>query len=136
MTKTVGQRIEELAAAKGLPSGKALAKLFGTTYETMRKWRAGETAPNRARQLTISKVLEAPPEAFMHGVEAQAGADDLRLQRLVKNYRALDRRSQAIMESIGEVLNSPGAPALLALFGQLSTAPTTAHDPGPRTPVE
>ena len=69
MHTTVGQRIEALAAEKGLPSGKALAALFGVSYETLRKWRSGDAAPNRSRQLVVAKVLGCKPEAFMFGDE-------------------------------------------------------------------
>lgn len=71
MEETVGARIERLAAAKGLPANAALAELFGVTYETLRKWRAGQTAPSRKRAAKISEKLGVEPEVFMHGV-AQA----------------------------------------------------------------
>lgn len=72
---TVVQRIEALAAEQGLPSGKALAKRFGVSYETLRKWRSGDAAPNRSRQLIIAKELRVKPEVFMFAVEAGKSPD-------------------------------------------------------------
>lgn len=113
---TVGVRIEELAKKQGLPPAAALAALFGVSYETLRKWRGGETAPNRNRAAKISEVLGVPPEVFLHGVSAEATgtAPELSLttdeHRLLRAYRnvlkgdrtrvldGLERRAEEIQE--------------------------------------
>lgn len=71
--ETPGQRIEALALERGLPSGGKLAELLGVSFETLRQWRVGQSAPNRSRQAHIAKVLGVPPEAFMHGVVGASG---------------------------------------------------------------
>lgn len=68
MGDTVGQRIRRIAHAKGLGDGIELAKKLGVSYETLRKWTGGASAPNRARQKVVSDVLGVPAESFMYGV--------------------------------------------------------------------
>lgn len=70
MSETVGQRIEAIALQKGLPQHARLAALIGVTYETLRKWREGASAPNRARQAVLVELLGVPAEVFMHGIQA------------------------------------------------------------------
>lgn len=93
--ETVGQRIEKLAAQQGLAPGAALAKEFGVSYETLRKWRAGEIAPNRSRQERISAVLKVPPEQFMHGVMTARPLSDeeWKLVGLMRTLRPEDRKT-------------------------------------------
>jgi len=71
--ETIGTRIEAIAAAKGIPGGAQLAKRFGVSYETLRKWREGETAPNRAKQAVVSRELGVPVGAFMFGAPHEHG---------------------------------------------------------------
>lgn len=94
--ETVGARIERIAQEKQLPSGAKLAKLFGVTYETLRKWREGGTGPNRNRQVRVSEVLGVAPAVFMHGAAgAQAGeplkADEARLLRAYRQVLKADK---------------------------------------------
>lgn len=63
--ETVGQRIEAIAAENGLPSNSALAKRLGITYETLRNWRSGTSAPNRNRLKKVSEVLGVDPSLLM-----------------------------------------------------------------------
>lgn len=62
---TVGKRIRALAVAKGLGYGKEFASTLGVTYETLRKWDAGHSAPNRSRQAKLSAMLGVPAAEFM-----------------------------------------------------------------------
>lgn len=96
MDETVGDRIERLAAAKNLPSGQALAELFGVSYETLRKWKRNLVAPNRSRQQVISKALGVAPEVFMHGVAGPSAGEPLRADeaRLLRAYRHLLKADQ------------------------------------------
>lgn len=68
---TAGHRIESIAKAKGLPVGQELAAMLGVSYETLRKWRAGATAPNRNRAADIAKLLEVPEAEFMHSTSGE-----------------------------------------------------------------
>jgi transcriptional regulator with XRE-family HTH domain len=80
MEETVGSRIKALAIAKALRDGKEtptfeqIAEAVGVSYESLRKWSAGKTAPNRKRAQQIATYLGCPPEEFMHGVNF--GEDD------------------------------------------------------------
>jgi hypothetical protein len=73
-----------MAHEQGLPGGKALAELFGVTYETLRAWTAdgAKIAPNRRRAALIAEVLKTTVEVVMHGspppprqLDAEALAD-------------------------------------------------------------
>lgn len=100
--ESVGNRIERLAKANGLPAGSALANRLGVSYETLRRWKAGETAPNRNRAVRIAEFLGCAPEAFMHGV-TDAVPDKLPADeaRLVEAFRMLLRDDKA--ELLAEV---------------------------------
>lgn len=100
--ETVGDRIERLAKAKGLPVGGALAADLGVSYETLRRWKAGETAPNRNRAARIAEYLGCAPETFMHGVSDTA-PNKLPPEeaRLVEAFRTLLRDDKA--ELLAEV---------------------------------
>lgn len=103
MGKTVGERIEAMAASKGLPQGAALAALFGVQYETLRKWRTGEAAPNRSRQQAIAAVLGVAPAAFMHGVAEDAAkaatAEPWPFERITpQQWAKLTARQQGAIE--------------------------------------
>jgi hypothetical protein len=67
--ETIGDRIVRLAAARPeLPKEKKLlAACFGVEYETLRKWSANTSAPNRNRAQVISRVLGVPVDVIMHG---------------------------------------------------------------------
>lgn len=91
MSTTVGDRIEELAKARGLSYGKSLADAFGVSYETLRKWRSGKTAPNRSRAELVAAHLGVKPEAFMHGAVAAAQASQPKISPIaLKVARRLD----------------------------------------------
>lgn len=62
MTETAGERIQRLAKELDKPSGKHLAAELGVSYEALRQWTKGDTAPNRARAEAIAKYLGVTPE--------------------------------------------------------------------------
>lgn len=80
--ETVGSRIRSIALTKALregrpqPSQKALAGQLGVSYETLRKWIRGDTAPNRARAAAVAELLGCQIEEFMHGVNFGDGPDE------------------------------------------------------------
>ena len=68
---TVGVRIIRIAAAHPIlntQSRKDLAKTFGVSYETLRKWVSGQAAPSRKRAESIASRMGVRAETFMHGV--------------------------------------------------------------------
>lgn len=91
MHETVGARIESLAATKKLPKNAELARLIGVSYETLRRWRAGEAAPNRKRQDRIAELLGVAHEVFMHGSAGANAGEPLRSDeaRLLRAYRTV-----------------------------------------------
>lgn len=95
--ETAGARIERIAQDKQLPSGAKLAALFGVSYETLRKWRDGDTSPNRNRQLRISEVLGVAPEVFMHGAAGGQAGEPLKPDeaRLLRAYRQVLKADKA-----------------------------------------
>lgn len=121
--ETVGQRIEKLAARQGLAPGAALAKEFGVSYETLRKWRAGEIAPNRARQERISAVLKVPPEQFMHGVMTARPLSDEEW-RLVGLMRTLAPEDQKTLLRVADAMQMPAPGGV-----ELPAGPTTKTVP-------
>ncbi len=104
MGDTVGIRIEALAKQKGLPQGAALAAHFGVSYETLRKWREGESAPNRSRQQLIAEKLGVAPEAFMFG--SGAGGD---------GAARLSEKERSLLQAFRRVLKVDRERALSAL---------------------
>lgn len=97
--ETIGQRIEAIASECGLPSNSALAQHLGITYETLRKWRSGSSAPNRSRLKKISELLGVDPARLMFGIEREAGAkpeDELSEEesRVLAAFRTLPTRER------------------------------------------
>lgn len=72
--ETVGERIVRLAEAiPELPrTRKALAAVLGVEYETLRKWCAGVSAPNRTRATEVARLLRTTESMVMHGVATLA----------------------------------------------------------------
>lgn len=91
MAETVGQRIERLAKEKGLPTGAVLAERCGVSYESFRKWKAGDAAPNRRRQEVIAQVLGVEPAAFMFGADGGTSGEPLQSDeaRLLRAFRVV-----------------------------------------------
>lgn len=96
-TETAGARIERIAREKNLPSGLKLAALFGVSYETLRKWRDGETSPSRNRQQRVSEVLGVAPGVFMHGTDGGQAGEPLKPDeaRLLRAYRQVLKADKA-----------------------------------------
>lgn len=104
MAQTVGVRIEALARANGYASIKDFVNAVGVSYETFRKWKAGDAAPNRARQQKLSELLGCDASVFMHGVDPvaaqhQAGLETWPFERITPTeWRSLSVRWQAVIE--------------------------------------
>lgn len=133
--ETVGQRIERLALEKQLPAGAKLAALFGVSYETLRKWRDGDTSPNRNRQLRIAEVLGVAPEVFMHGVAGSQAGEPLKPDeaRLLRAYRQVLKADKAAalkqledrareIEELELRISSERGNSVLVTFGKRSKA--------------
>ena len=110
MNETVGERIQRIARERGLPSGEALAEALGVTYEAMRQWTRGPTAPSRKLAQIVADYLKVSVETVMHGApvirqpDAEALADAFEALP-VDSEMALTRRQwlyQSIMVQIAE----------------------------------
>ena len=140
MGETPGTRIERIAAAKNLPSGEKLAHALGVTYETLRKWREGLTAPNRTKQQKIAEYLGVPPAEFMHGIavagEVQAPgalpAADVVLEQLGMLLAALPAPVvDAVAENLAGFARERGAEhRRLVLLTLLNAAPSKRRQQG------
>ena len=111
-----------MAKEQGLPGGKALAELFGVTYETLRAWSVdgAKMAPNRSRAIKIAEVLKTTVEVVMYGApppprqpDAEMLADAFEALP-VDSEMALERRRwvyQGIMAQIAEAQRATRASA-------------------------
>lgn len=68
MAETIGARVERLAKEKKGWTLAQLAAALSVSYETLRKWVKGDTAPNRRRVEHLSKLLESSPDYIVFGV--------------------------------------------------------------------
>jgi SOS-response transcriptional repressor LexA len=69
MTETIGARVVARAKSHlGLNATEFAARL-GVAYETIRKWIAGETAPNRSRMTELAQILEVSERWLRFGEE-------------------------------------------------------------------
>lgn len=129
MAETVGERIKRLAEQphRNIPErGKHLAARLGVSFETLRQWTVGTSAPNRNRADGVAKVLGCTVEHLMHGT----GPDGPPMPQLsaqaieiAQKYDAMPRGKQATMRRLAEALmsddpdpgsdddDSPGAPS-------------------------
>lgn len=107
--ETIGTRIEALARARGLPEGSALAAKFKVSYETLRKWREGATAPNRNRAEQIAAILGVPSAAFMHDIAADpasmptaqpVGLTDLEVRMLAAFRQVLSTDKEKFVDQV------------------------------------
>lgn len=75
-TETIGQRILRLAERQpDLPrERKALAERFGVTYETLRKWVNGSTAPTRKHIDKLVVLLHTTASEITHGIQPEGPA--------------------------------------------------------------
>ena len=96
----VGERLVRLAAERpNLPTQRAdLAKAFGVSYETLRKWMTGASAPNRRRAAAIAKLLQVPEEVFMHGADYEGEPTPHRI--------SLSEQEQKLILAFRQVLKS------------------------------
>lgn len=72
--KTIGERLRDEAARLKGWSTEQTAKEFGVSYETLRKWIKGETAPKRSRAKVIGDLLGRSPEWVMFGLDPMEDA--------------------------------------------------------------
>lgn len=134
MEETVGARIERIAKEKGLGKSAALAKSLGVSYETLRKWRAGEIVPNRNRQARIAAYLQVEIKDFLHAKPPQAEPIDELAAWLLKLYNdlPLDRRMKLIHQA--EALQVHPRPKVLLTDEDapaLTDAPLPSPSPAP-----
>ena len=73
MDETIGARIQRIANGRRrpngepLPTGAGLAEYLGVTYEALRSWTVGESAPRRARLPGIAQKLGVSVKELVFG---------------------------------------------------------------------
>lgn len=88
--QSIGDRIEALGKTKLEATGAELAKELGVSYETLRKWKRGKSAPSGPRQKTIAERLGVAASVFMFGAEGPSGEPLTKEEaRLLSAYRQL-----------------------------------------------
>jgi transcriptional regulator with XRE-family HTH domain len=127
MAETVGARVQRLATARKLGGGtiRGIAAALGVSYETLRKWTRGLTAPHRETAERLGKLLRVSAEVVMYGGDLdQLGghpdADDIAdaFKSLpMDSDAAIDRRARlhAVILGLielhrGAVANDPAPP--------------------------
>lgn len=132
MAETVGTRIQRIAKDQGKPSGKHLANDLGVTFESLRLWTAGTTAPSRKRAQAIADYLGVSVEVVMFGAEAAPRQIDA--EAIADAFNALptstpqdlDRRAW-LYDSIIGMIASQRATAASAPAPQPAEKPTAEH---------
>lgn len=69
MSETIGERLMKCAKAEKGWTKETLAANLEVSPETVRRWRAGETAPNRKRVEKIAEVLQKSKHWILFGIE-------------------------------------------------------------------
>jgi transcriptional regulator with XRE-family HTH domain len=114
MKQTVGERLLEAAERKGW-SADQFAKLVGVSYETVRKWRTGATAPNRNRAIKVAEVLGTSVNWVMYGEGQQmttTSSDDRAALpppaagSASHERHALAAATEALLEAVAQVMAS------------------------------
>jgi hypothetical protein len=100
------------------------------SYETLRKWREGATAPNRKAQLVIAEYLQVDPAVFMHGAPDESlPIAELDIASVLSRLGAIlaavpDPVVNAVSENLAGFARERGAEhrrmALLTLLGPAS----------------
>lgn len=103
--ETVGGRLEASARDHGWTLAEFAAKL-GVSYETVRKWRAGKTAPNRGRQKQIADLLGKPAEWVMYGSASAPAATSSKVRLSATEERLLFAYRQVLIHDQEEALAS------------------------------
>lgn len=69
---TISANIRQLRKKAGFTQIE-LAEKLGVSIATLRRWEAGETAPNGTRIIELAGLLEVSPDEIVAGVENSAG---------------------------------------------------------------
>jgi SOS-response transcriptional repressor LexA len=73
--ETVGRRVARIAKEKFGWSSARLAKEARVSSETLRKWKADLTRPNRRRAEELAKLLQVSVELVMYGAESTSSVE-------------------------------------------------------------
>lgn len=69
--ESVGDRLERRARElfPECTTAEAVAARLGVSYETLRKWKSGETGPKRTRVEQLARDLKTTSEWITHGID-------------------------------------------------------------------
>lgn len=122
MAETVGERLIRVAKTELGLNQTQLAQALGVSGETLRKWRTGEIAPNRARARMVAEQFGRSVAWVMHGDEPHDNDPVLPLQvhlhepELISGYRLLDEKDRAdVLAHVRELVMLKHGPTFRAL---------------------
>lgn len=68
---TVEALMAKARANAGIPSNYRLARVLGTTDNTVARWKAGQALPNDEMALKLAELADLPPGKVLAAVHAQ-----------------------------------------------------------------
>ena len=92
---TISANIRQLRKKAGLTQIE-LAEKLGVSIATLRRWEAGETAPNGTRIIELSNILNVAPD------EIVAGAEDKEITSPAKVFLPASEKSNGMLVFEGE----------------------------------
>ena len=112
---TISANIRQLRKKAGLTQIE-LAEKLGVSIATLRRWEAGETAPNGTRIIELAGLLEVSPDEIVASVENSA-----RVQTMSAGNAKLTDRSNGMLvfEGDGTRIELPPTDKGYELFSRL-----------------
>ena len=112
---TISANIRQLRKKAGFTQIE-LAEKLGVSIATLRRWEAGETAPNGTRIIELAGLLEVSPDEIVAGVENSAGE-----QTMSTGNAKLTERSNGMLvfEGDGTRIELPPTDKGYELFSRL-----------------
>ncbi|MBQ2615252.1 MAG: helix-turn-helix domain-containing protein [Synergistaceae bacterium] len=112
---TISANIRQLRKKAGFTQIE-LAEKLGVSIATLRRWEAGETAPNGTRIIELAGLLEVSPDEIVAGAENSAGE-----QTMSTGNAKLTERSNGMLvfEGDGTRIELPPTDKGYELFSRL-----------------
>ena len=112
---TISANIRQLRKKAGFTQIE-LAEKLGVSIATLRRWEAGETAPNGTRIIELAGLLEVSPDEIVAGVENSAGEQTMSTGNAKLTERA---NGMLVFEGDGTRIELPPTDKGYELFSRL-----------------